>query len=51
MGPNVIGRVKDATGSFTGGLIALSVTLAVGGVLAVYVPHDRGLEKVTHVDA
>jgi ACS family tartrate transporter-like MFS transporter len=50
VGPNVIGQVKEATGSFTGGLIALSLMLTVGGVLAVSAPHDPRLEKVASIE-
>lgn len=43
--PNVISQVKAATNSFTGGLLAMSLTLFIGGVLVLCVRHDRDWEK------
>jgi ACS family tartrate transporter-like MFS transporter len=37
VGPIVIGQLKEATGSFTGGLLAMAATMAAGGVLALCV--------------
>jgi ACS family tartrate transporter-like MFS transporter len=34
-GPNVIGQIKELTGEFTGGLLAMAGIMAVGGVLAL----------------
>jgi ACS family tartrate transporter-like MFS transporter len=45
LGPIVIGRSRAATGSFTPGMLAMTLTLAVGGVLALRVRHDPALEK------
>ena len=46
VGPNVIGQIKAATKSFSGGLTAMALTLFIGGVLALCVRHDRVWEKV-----
>ncbi len=35
-GPYVIGLIRTATGTFSAGLVALAVALAVGGVLALF---------------
>jgi ACS family tartrate transporter-like MFS transporter len=37
LGPNVVGLARDATGGFTGGLVALALAVAVGGLLALAV--------------
>ncbi len=46
VGPYLVGLMKDATGSTDGGLIALSVILAVGSFLATRVAHDPATEVV-----
>jgi ACS family tartrate transporter-like MFS transporter len=45
LGPNVIGRLKATSGTFTGGMLAMALTLMVGGVLALCVRHDPALER------
>ena len=45
LGPVVIGRVKDQTGSFTGGLFLAALLLCIGGILVLRVRHDSTLEK------
>jgi len=40
VGPYVIGLVKDATHSFTGGLLFLSAALLVGGILTLVMRHE-----------
>ncbi len=40
VGPYVMGVFKDATNSFTGGLLFLSAVLLVGGILTLVVPHN-----------
>jgi len=37
-GPFAIGWVRDATGSFAGGLLALAGVLVVGAVIAISLP-------------
>ncbi|MDF5728595.1 MAG: hypothetical protein PUP92_11300 [Rhizonema sp. PD38] len=46
VGPYVIGAIKDATHSFTGGLLVLAAALLVGGILTLTVRHDSFLEQV-----
>jgi ACS family tartrate transporter-like MFS transporter len=45
LGPNVIGRLKATGGTFTGGMLAMALTLTVGGVLALCVRHDPAVER------
>ena len=40
LGPYLVGLMKDATGSTDGGLVTLSLILAIGAVLATRVAHD-----------
>lgn len=44
--PYMISRVKAATNSFTGGLMVMSLTLFIGGALALCARHDRAWESV-----
>jgi ACS family tartrate transporter-like MFS transporter len=41
-GPTLIGLLKAPTGSFTNGLLAMALTLSLGGVLALCVRPNRG---------
>jgi MFS family permease len=43
--PNVIGQVKAATHSFTGGMLAMAVVMFLGAILALCARHDPSLEK------
>src|SRR4051812_2373155 len=45
-GPYLVGLVKDATGSTDGGLIVLAGILVIGSVVALFVAHDKALERV-----
>jgi ACS family tartrate transporter-like MFS transporter len=45
VGPYLVGLMKDATGSTDGGLVTLSLILAIGAVLATRVAHDPALER------
>ncbi len=44
--PYLIGIVKDATGSFTGGLLFLSAALLIGGILTLVVRYDSFIAPV-----
>ncbi len=44
-GPSIVGWVKQSTGSFTNGLLALAAFVLMAGVLALLIGHDRGLER------
>jgi ACS family tartrate transporter-like MFS transporter len=44
VGPDLIGHVKESTGSFTGGLLAMAVTLAAGGLLVLRRLHSPAAE-------
>ena len=46
VGPYLVGLMKDATGSTDGGLLTLSVILALGAILATRVTHDPATEVV-----
>ena len=46
VGPYVIGAFKDATNSFTNGLLVLAAALLVGGILTLVVRHDSFLEPI-----
>jgi ACS family tartrate transporter-like MFS transporter len=45
-GPYVMGRIKDATGTYTIGLLAISVLLGFGMLVALSLTHDRHLESM-----
>ena len=45
-GPFVVGRIKDATGSYTGGLLLLSAAGFSAMIIVLALGHDRSLERV-----
>jgi ACS family tartrate transporter-like MFS transporter len=45
VGPNLIGWIKTATGSFSNALLVLAAVLVLGGILALRARHDAALEK------
>jgi D-galactonate transporter len=45
-GPFVVGRIKDATGSYTGGLLLLSAAGFIAMIIVLALGHDRSLERV-----
>ena len=45
VGPYWMGLMKDATGSTDGGLVTLSIVLAIGAFLATRVTHDPAVER------
>ncbi len=45
VGPYTIGVIKDATGSYTGGLMAVSYTVVLGVVILLGLHHDPALER------
>ena len=51
VGPNLVGLMKDATGSTDGGLITLAVILGFGAFLATRVAHDPALERAPRESA
>jgi nitrate/nitrite transporter NarK len=46
VGPFALGYIKDATGSFTGGLLLIAACAAIGLVIVLILGHDRSLERV-----
>ena len=42
----MMGSIRDATGSFTIGLLAIATGALVGGIVLVALGHDRRLEEV-----
>ena len=45
-GPFVMGKMKDATGSYTVGLLAVSATVFLAMLIALSLPHEAKLEQV-----
>jgi nitrate/nitrite transporter NarK len=45
-GPYAVGRIRDATGSYTGGLLLLSGLGLLAMVIVLALRHDRSLEQV-----
>jgi nitrate/nitrite transporter NarK len=43
-GPYAMGRVKDLTGSYTGGLLTLTALGLLAMVIVLVLPHDHTLE-------
>ncbi len=43
-GPYAMGWIKDATGSFSGGLLVIAALAVVGMIAVILLPHDRKLE-------
>jgi ACS family tartrate transporter-like MFS transporter len=50
LGPYVVGYIKDRTGSFTGGLLAIAAAGAVGMVVVMLLKHDAKLEYVAEAE-
>jgi ACS family tartrate transporter-like MFS transporter len=46
VGPFAMGWIKDATGSFTGGLLLIAGLAVLSVVIVLAVGHDRELERV-----
>jgi sugar phosphate permease len=46
LGPTMMGTIKDATGSFSIGLLSISMGALISGVVLVALGHDRRLEGV-----
>lgn len=44
LGPSMVGFIKDATGSFSWGLLAISMGALVGAIVLLALGHDRRLE-------
>ncbi len=43
----MMGSIKDATGSFTIGLLSIAMGALVGAVVLVFLGHDRRLENAS----
>jgi ACS family tartrate transporter-like MFS transporter len=46
-GPYVMGRVKDLTGSYSGGLLSLSAVGLLAAIIVLVLDHDHSLERVS----
>jgi MFS transporter, ACS family, tartrate transporter len=46
-GPYAVGRIKDWTGSYTGGLLTLAAAGFIATVIVLVLQHDRSLERVS----
>jgi ACS family tartrate transporter-like MFS transporter len=44
-GPSIMGLIKDQTGSLTWGLTTLALMMLLGGILALFAPHDPTLDQ------
>jgi MFS transporter, ACS family, tartrate transporter len=49
LGPSLIGLIKDATGSFSLGLLVISMGALLGAVVLLALGHDRRLEQIPEV--
>jgi MFS transporter, ACS family, tartrate transporter len=45
-GPYAMGWIKDATGSYTGGLLSLSMLCVISAIVVVLLGHDASLERI-----
>ena len=50
VGPYVMGRIKDATGSYTGGLLSLSAAGLIAMIVVLAFPRDHAIEHVPGVE-
>jgi MFS transporter, ACS family, tartrate transporter len=46
VGPYAVGRIKDVTGSYTGGLLSLSAVGLIAMIVVLALPRDHALERV-----
>lgn len=46
MGPSLIGFAREATNSYSGGLLPIAASLLGAAAFALAVPHNRQLELV-----
>jgi ACS family tartrate transporter-like MFS transporter len=46
-GPYVMGRIRDLTGSYTGGLLSLSAAGLTAMIIVLVLDHDHSLERVS----
>ncbi len=49
-GPYAMGRIKDLTGSYTGGLLSLAAAGFIAMIIVLVVDHDHSLERVSGED-
>ena len=45
-GPYAMGWIKDQTGSFSGGLLAIAAVALIGMIAVILLPHNRRLEYI-----
>ena len=46
-GPYAMGRIRDVTGSYTGGLLSLAAVGYMAMIIVLVLPHDHSLERVS----
>ena len=46
VGPMIIGRIKDATGSFSGGFLVVAGISVVAAIVMLCIGHEKGLEQM-----
>jgi ACS family tartrate transporter-like MFS transporter len=49
-GPFAMGRIKDLTGSYTGGLLSLAAAGYVAMIIVLVIRHDHSLERIPEPD-
>jgi D-galactonate transporter len=49
-GPSAVGLLKDATGSYTAGLLSLAAVGMVAMIVVLVLPHDQALERAPEMD-
>jgi MFS transporter, ACS family, tartrate transporter len=51
VGPSVMGMIKDATGSFTNGLLVLVGVAVLALAIVLLLPHDTALERLPELES
>ena len=51
VGPMIIGRIKDATGSFSGGFLVVAGVSVVAAIIMLCIGHEKALEQMPEPDS
>ena len=49
-GPYAMGWIRDATGSYAGGLLSLAAAGLIAGIIVIVLGHDHSLERAPAVN-